>query len=147
MGAQPAESVDFSTPAQSSVPEAPLVDNQLPPNPESTSGDNLAEQTLAKLEASEVAAPVEVSEKDAPSIEKVESGDTEGLKNGGATEQTTTPAEASDSAIYDVNNYHQPLNHPTKRKSGWGVVIIIVVIIILAVVVAGGAYLYFGLPT
>lgn len=144
MGAQPPESIDFSSSTQSTAPAS--LDTQLPPNPDSTPDDPLAEQTLTKIEASEIAAPVEVSETDAPSIEKVESGDTEGLKNGGVSEQATTPVEAPGGAIYDVNSYHQPLNHPAKRKSGWSVVIIIVVIIILAVVAAGGAYLYFGLP-
>ena len=36
----------------------------------------------------------------------------------------------------------QPLAHPAKQKSGWGVVIIIAVIIVLSIVVAGAAYFF-----
>lgn len=48
-------------------------------------------------------------------------------------------------AIFDVNDYHQPLNHPPKQKSGWGVVVIIVIIIILASAIGAGAYFLLGL--
>lgn len=138
-GAQPPESVSFAS-ADTSATEVTQVDNQLPPSPaEQPTADGLAEQTLAKLEASEVAAPVEQMAEDAPSIEKVESGDTEGLKNNGAAEKSPELTETPGGAIYDV----QPLNHPAKKKSGWGVVLIIVIIIVLSIAVAGGAYLYF----
>ncbi len=62
-------------------------------------------------------------------VRAVESGDTEKLTNG----QSWQPVKSNDSketnAIYDVNEYHQPLNHPASQKSGWGVVLLIVLII------------------
>jgi len=145
MGAQPLESLNFAapeTPVQPVPAETSSPANQLPPTPENSSGDALAEeQTLTKIEASEVTAVAEpAAPQGVPSIEKVESGDTEALKNVRPGVQEIADVGGT---IYDVNAYHQPLNHPAKQKSGWGVVIVIVVIIILAVAVAGGAYLYF----
>ena len=97
------------------------------------------EQTLTKIES--VEATVEAQE----SIEKVESGDTENLRPGKRIYDANQPGDAAPgNAIYDVNNYHQPLNHPSKQKSGWSTVIIIIVIIVVAALVAGGAYLFFA---
>lgn len=101
-----------------------------------------AEQELSKIESSEAKTAAET-----PTIEKVESGDTEDLKApkkmtyDEAT--TTTPKPAAESAIYDTKEYHQPISHPAKQKSGWSTVIIIVIIIVLMVAIAGGAYLLF----
>jgi hypothetical protein len=44
-------------------------------------------------------------------------------------------------AIYDTANYHQPLAHPAKQKSGWMWVVWIVLILIIGA--GGGAALYF----
>jgi hypothetical protein len=44
-------------------------------------------------------------------------------------------------AIYDTDTYHQPLEHPAKKKSGWLWVIWIIVILLLGV--GGGAAIYF----
>ena len=42
--------------------------------------------------------------------------------------------------MYDV----QPLGHPAKRRSGWGVVLIIVIIIVVAAALGAGAFFIFG---
>lgn len=55
-------------------------------------------------------------------------------------EAVSTPAGAN---MYDV----QPLGHPAKRRSGWGIVLIIVIIILVAGALGAGAYFYFGLGT
>lgn len=56
-------------------------------------------------------------------------------------------AEESNSqknTIFDVNEYHQPLQHPVKQKSGWPTVVIIVVIIALCAGMAALAYFFFS---
>ncbi len=71
-------------------------------------------------------------------IAVVESGDTEHLKDAhGAPDKEGT--------IYDVANQSQPLVHPAKQKSGWGVVVIIIVIIIVAAALGAAAYFILGL--
>lgn len=71
-------------------------------------------------------------------IAVVESGDTEHLKESHA-------APNKEGTIYDVANQTQPLAHPAKQKSGWGVVILIVVIIIVAAALGAAAYFILGL--
>ncbi len=44
-------------------------------------------------------------------------------------------------AIYDTDNYHQPLAHPAKQKSGW--MWIVWILVILLVGAGGGAAAYF----
>jgi len=74
-------------------------------------------------------------------LQAIESGDTEKI-NASLGEDASG---ASEGAIYDVNQYPQPLNHPGKQKSGIGVVIIIVLIIVLAAALGGAAYFILGL--
>lgn len=54
----------------------------------------------------------------------------------------STPLEKS-GAIYDVNDYHQPLNHPAKKPSGW----LWVILTIILIAVCGGAAAAFYLLT
>ncbi|MDN5819509.1 MAG: hypothetical protein L0H38_02035 [bacterium] len=42
--------------------------------------------------------------------------------------------------IYDTENYHQPIKHPVKKKSGWMIVVWIVLIIILGCALGAAAY-------
>jgi len=106
------------------------VDAQRPLDPEYFEKESSTEQALAQIEKTE--AGIE----QAPTIEKVESGDTGKLK-------ASQPADGN--AIYDVKNYHQPLAHPKKQKSGWGVVVIIVIIVVLAAALGAAAYFILGL--
>jgi hypothetical protein len=48
-------------------------------------------------------------------------------------------------AIFDTEAYHQPITHPTKKKSGWGVVLLILGLIIIGAS-AGAAVYFFVLP-
>jgi len=52
--------------------------------------------------------------------------------------------DESHTPIYDNEAAHQPLAHPTKKKSGWLWVIFIVVILVIGAALGGAAY-YFGL--
>jgi len=72
-------------------------------------------------------------------ISEIESADTEHLSNGGAEKADDAGGEAS-GAIYDTKEYHKPLDHPAKKKSGWGVIVTIVLIIVIAAALAGAAY-------
>lgn len=55
-------------------------------------------------------------------------------------EQPST-GDQSSGAIYDTENYHEPLSHPAKKKSGWMWVIWILLILIIGA--GGGAAIYF----
>jgi len=57
------------------------------------------------------------------------------------TESETHDSEPS-GAIYDTAAYHQPLEHPAKKHSGWGIVVWILLLLIIGAV-AGAAYFYF----
>ncbi len=57
------------------------------------------------------------------------------------TESETHDSEPS-GAIYDTAAYHQPLEHPAKKHSGWLVVVWILILLIVGAV-AGAAYFYF----
>lgn len=55
-------------------------------------------------------------------------------------EEPSTSDENSGS-IYDTDSYHQPLDHPPKKKSGW--MWVLWILLILLVGAAGGAGIYF----
>lgn len=57
------------------------------------------------------------------------------------TEQPST-SDQSNGSIYDTKTYHQPLDHPAKKKSGVGVIIWILTLMIIGAL-AGTAYFYF----
>ena len=57
------------------------------------------------------------------------------------TKQPSSSEQASGS-IYDTKTYHQPLDHPAKKKSGVGVIVWILVLMIIGAL-AGAAYFYF----
>lgn len=116
-------------------------DSQRALNPGDFEKESSTEQALAQIEITE-----EKAEEPPETIEKVESGDTENLKSGKMTYQEAQKEAAPESAaIYDVKNYHQPLAHPKKQKSGWGIVLIIVIIIVLAAALGAAAYFMLGL--
>jgi hypothetical protein len=52
--------------------------------------------------------------------------------------------DQSNGAIYDVNDYHKPVAHPAKAKSGW---LWIVIIIVIIVVCGAGAAAFYLLST
>jgi|GEM_PF-302080 len=54
-------------------------------------------------------------------------------------EQSTS--DEDNGSIYDTDSYHQPLDHPPKKKSGW--MWIVWILLILVAGAAGGAGIYF----
>ncbi len=71
-----------------------------------------------------------------------------GVDNPSATPAASVAIDqvsGSTSAIYDTQEYHQPLGHPAKKKSGWGLVVVIIVIIVLAAALGAAAYFILGL--
>ncbi len=113
-------------------------------NPADYEKESSTEQALAQIEITEEKAP-----EPPQTIETVESGDTENLKSGNKMtyQDAQKEMETGGSAIYDVKNYHQPLAHPKKQKSGWGVVLIVAIIIVLAAALGAAAYFILGLGT
>lgn len=81
-------------------------------------------------------------------VRVVESADTESLSTGAIgrqyTQQTVESSDSEDSAIYDVDDYHQPLSHPARQKSGWGIVTIIALIVIICSGLVAAAYFMLG---
>ena len=49
-------------------------------------------------------------------------------------------------SIFDVDNYHKPIAHPKKKKSGWMMIVWIVLLIIFGIG-AGAAFYFYVLPT
>lgn len=130
-----AESSSAETPATISVAESNDQTTELPTQPQldSTSNEPANLPAIENKEIEEPAAGVGL-------LQAIESGDTERIKSvsmGETSEQ--------DGAIYDVNQYHQPLGKPAKQKSGIGTVVIIILIIVLAAALGGAAYFILGL--
>ena len=133
-----------TTPINSEGSKTTSGDIQHELNPADYEKESSTEQALAQIEITEEKVP-----EPPQTIEKVESGDTENLKSGSKMtyQDTQKELESGGSAIYDVKNYHQPLAHPKKQKSGWGVVLIVAIIIILAAALGAAAYFILGLGT
>ncbi len=126
-------SVD-DAPATDSTAQLPLAPEKIVSVPDEYHDALLAIESQGSLELgdeSEVATPeasTTVSEPvAAPSPESTDA---------------VTPLEKS-GAIYDVNDYHQPLNHPAKHPSGW----LWVILTILLIAIGGGAAAAFYLLT
>ena len=133
-------------------------DEQRPLNPDGFKDEKpMPEEdaALQKIEATEDDDKEDrknVNEATSETIRAIESGDTEKLAVHGSIPQqykektnSEEHEKSDDGGIYDVNNYHQPLEHPAKHKSGWGTVVLIVVIILIFVALAAAAYFIFGM--
>lgn len=120
---------------QSQTTKTPEPDNQLQTDPtEVPIEEETEEMKLLKIESQEVSESTVYDS-------KTDSTVSEAIDPSSALE-----AEASNSqknTIYDVNEYHQPLQHPVKQKSGWLTVFIIVMIIALCAGLAATAYFLF----
>jgi hypothetical protein len=86
------------------------------------------------------------------SVRAVESGDTEGLSKAAQSGIIVNPVDETnpnnpDTDIFDVKEYHQPLDHPVKQKSGWGTVLIIVIIIVICAGIGAATYFALGMGT
>lgn len=93
-------------------------------------------------------APVEDTDMlphDGASVRQVDSGDTEHLLDGNHDAEVKESDKSEETGtIYDVKNYHQPLHHPARHKSGWGTIVIVLAVIIIGIVLATAAFFVFG---
>jgi hypothetical protein len=53
-----------------------------------------------------------------------------------------TTSDQTNGAIYDTADYHQPLDHPAKKKSGWMWIVWVLVLLVLGGAGGAAAYLY-----
>lgn len=53
-----------------------------------------------------------------------------------------TTSDQTNGAIYDTSDYHQPLDHPAKKKSGWLWIVWVLILLVLGGAGGAAAYLY-----
>lgn len=116
-------------------------------NAEAVAREEATKDAQAVLDASKINPAEDVDRQiqavEAKHSETAATAEAEALR---AVESVDTGATTSkQGAIFDVKDYHQPLKHPEKRKSGWSIVVIIVIIIVLAAAVGVGTYFLLGL--
>lgn len=87
----------------------------------------------------------EIREIESKHAEAEQSSQAEALRVVESVEKPVAAHPSGQGAIYDVQDYHQPVHSSAKRKSGWGVVVIVVIIILLAAAIGVGVYLLLGL--
>lgn len=117
------------------------VDPQLPANPDmSKTSQSPEEKRLQEIESQEVTEPISEFELDAE--DQATSSDIidDSVQDSSEKDNTETKPQNS---IYDVKEYHQPIQHKEKQKSGWLVVIIIITIIVLTALLAAAGYYYY----
>lgn len=119
-------------------------------NSEVTTTEEAGKSTQKILDATKIEPVVSEVDQQLQAIESTQvqtvSGDeAAALRAVESVDATVVPAVDPQGAIFNVDEYHQPLAHPAKQKSGWGIVVIIVVIIVLAAAVGAGAYFLLGL--
>jgi hypothetical protein len=103
------------------------------------------EKRLLEIESKEEIEPdFSVAEPKIDTIEMVESGDTEHLRGKSDKDNHHGKKGEKADAILGTEEFHQPLAHPKKQKSGWGKVLVIVLIIIIFAAAGGAAYLLLG---
>ncbi|RYF29501.1 MAG: hypothetical protein EOO17_01085 [Chloroflexi bacterium] len=106
----------------------------------------LSEPTLSAIETPIVPATAaeKIPDEYHDQLVAIEAGaatDTPAVTSAQATDATTVASAADTTAIYDVDNYHQPINHPAKKSSGWLWVILIIVIVAICGGIAAAFYL------
>jgi hypothetical protein len=115
-------------------------------NAEAVAREEATKDTQAVLDASKIDATDSLDKQiqavEAKHSETAATAEAEALR---AVESVDTGTTSKQGAIFDVKEYHQPLQYPEKRKSGWGIVVIIVIIIVLAAAVGVGTYFLLGL--
>jgi hypothetical protein len=109
------------------------IKNQLSPVPEDSVPEELREDIVA-VEAREATAMTANGSVSVPA-------------GGSITQQyaeKATPQSTEQTPVFDTKQYHQPLKHAEKKKSGWLTVVLIIAFVILGV--GGGAAIYFFDP-
>lgn len=128
------------------LPPAPSESEQ--PLPEELQGDLVAIESGStkdrdtghseKHEAKEVSVPVDPEQPKLEEKPPAPSGPTSIPKQ---YKEEPSTSEQESGAIYDTDAYHQPLNHPAKKKSGW--LWVLCIVLILAAGASTGAALVF----
>lgn len=129
-----------------------------PDDSEATPSEAAEEITVAEIAPEELAPDVMSIEADTvaqPEVEVAQETEQIPTAQPPVAQDTTTPTDivpqykeaiAQDSeptgAMFDTAAYHQPLEHPAKKHSGWGIVVWVLVLLIVGAV-AGAAYFYF----
>lgn len=123
------------------VPPAPEPEPEaIKPLPEELAGDIMA------LESSTTGASEPKSDEPAAdAMSTVEAQPATGVGPASIPQQYAeqpSTGDQSNGSIYDTAAYHQPLAHPEKHKSSWGMIIAIIVLLIVGAL-GGAAYFYF----
>lgn len=124
---------------------APVLPEELNGDVMAIESDTTTQKTSQKSEA--VGSVMPATSEPTPSAEKVsEVTHTEEPKVVGPTSiaqqyrEEPSSGDQKNGSIYDTDDYHQPVAHPAKKKSGWMLVVWILLILIVGVAV--GATLY-----
>lgn len=115
---------------------------------DTAAGEATQSQPIDSLSPTVEASPVPTATEDIPAeyhdqLVAIEAGETTSAVASPSPQpavEATTPV-ADTSPIYDIDNYHQPLNHPAKKPSGWLWIILIIVIVAICGGVAAAFYL------
>jgi len=124
---------------------APVLPEELNGDVMAIESDTTTQQMPQKSEAAEPVMPV-ASEAASPAEKAGEVTHTEEPKIVGPTSiaqqyrEEPSSGDQKNGSIYDTDDYHQPVAHPAKKKSGWMLVVWILLILIVGVAV--GATLY-----
>lgn len=138
---KPFEALSNSAEQVSADNSSKAVDLQLPANADlSKSSQSSEEKRLQEIESQEVTEPISDFELDAtvqpPSLKT----DDESLQDSHEKDIAETNQQ---NPIYDIKEYHQPIHHKEKQKSGWLVVLIIITIIVFTALLAAAGYYYY----
>jgi hypothetical protein len=82
-------------------------------------------------------------------LQSAQSSATEAIAPIAITQQYVEQPSTGDKpagSIFDVDNYHKPIAHPKKKKSGWLMIVWIALLIIFGIG-AGAAFYFYILPT
>lgn len=143
---KPSEEVHHEDQDHDSKPEAEHTAQEVVDEPKGVDATAIVtemspeERKLQEIESQEIGPILN----DEDNIQKVESGDTEALKHHSESSSKESDDTKTEGAIYDTEQYHQPLAHPAKQKSDVGKVLIILLIIVIFAASAGAAYLFFA---
>ncbi len=147
-----------SSPAQNDSIEEPAVEPDIDlstnvtdtPNKDALMPAEL-QNNLLSIESNEDTAEVPVAEQTAgPEVAptNVQAAVSEATPPVAITQQYVEQPSTGDKpagSIFDVDNYHQPIAHPKKKKSGWLMIVWIVLLIIFGIA-AGAAFYFYVLP-
>lgn len=119
---------------------APAPSEVKKPLPEELNGEILALESSTTGEGEDAKDPAESTEMIAVESQPATGGPTSIPRQ---YDEQPSSGDQSNGSIYDTDSYHQPLAHPEKHKSSWGMIIAIIVLLIVGAL-GGAAYFYFA---